>query len=173
MSDHKYSVAGYVKLAKLWERRRNAALEYHNAYFAGKFRDSQDYTLQGVYVDITGCKEIRKRPAMLRLLHACRKGDVNCISTPAGAYLAANSRDFNYLLHFLFSLGNRVDIVTEDDHYQIDKIRNEDQQWEALQKMAADFVSIEPGQYEKWKNDLLKAINDLTAGDEDDVAGTS
>ena len=169
----KYLVAGYVKLAKLWERRRDVALQYHRDYFADKYRDSPDYELQGVYVDITGNKEIRRRQAMLRLLRACQLGAVNCISTPTRAYLAANSMEFNYLLHYLFSFKNRIDIVTEDDHYQIDTIRNEDHQREALQKMAHDFVSIEPKRYDKWKNEVLQAINDLTAGEVDDVAGTS
>ena len=162
-----------MKLAKLWERRRDVALKYHNDYFAEKYEDAPGYALQGVYIDITGNKEIRKRRAMLRLLRACRQGTVNCISTQTSAYLAANSLEFNYLLHFLFSLRNRIDIVTEDDNYHIDTIRDEDGQREALRKMAADFVSIDPAEYQKWEGEVLQAINDLTAGEEEDVAGTA
>ncbi|MBR3243008.1 MAG: hypothetical protein IKF90_09955 [Parasporobacterium sp.] len=161
-----YLVAGYVKLAKLWERRRDVAIQYHKNYFKDKYKDCPDYELQGVYVDITGNKEIRKREAMLRLIKACQLGKVNCIATPTRAYLAANSLEFNYLLHYLFSFRKRIDIVTEDDTYQIDTIKNEDHQREALQKMTKDFVLIDPKEYEKWKGNVLKAINDLTTEDE-------
>ena len=29
--DHKYKVGGYVKLAKLWERSKDAAVAYHSS----------------------------------------------------------------------------------------------------------------------------------------------
>ena len=164
-------VAGYVKLAKLWERNKEKAIVYHNDYFIKKFSNDDRFELHGVYVDITGNKEIRKRKAMLRLLKVIQLGKVNCIATPTRAYLAANSRDFNYLLHYLFCLDHRIDIVTEDDHYQIDTIRNEDQQREALEKMTAEFVEIDKSSYMKWKTGIERAINDLTAEDESDVAG--
>ena len=37
--DRKYKVGGYVKLAKLWERSKDAAVAYHSSYYAEKFRD--------------------------------------------------------------------------------------------------------------------------------------
>lgn len=52
----KLRVAGYVKLEKLWERRRAQALEYHTKYYAKKYSDSTDFELVGVYIDITGRK---------------------------------------------------------------------------------------------------------------------
>ena len=51
--EKKLRVAGYVKLAKLWERRRAQALEYHTKYYAKKYSDSTDFELVGVYIDIT------------------------------------------------------------------------------------------------------------------------
>lgn len=30
--DRKYKVGGYVKLAKLWERSKDAAVAYHSSY---------------------------------------------------------------------------------------------------------------------------------------------
>ena len=36
--DRKYKVGGYVKLAKLWERSKDAAVAYHSSYYAEKFR---------------------------------------------------------------------------------------------------------------------------------------
>ena len=48
--DRKYKVGGYVKLAKLWERSKDAAVAYHSSYYAEKFRDDADKRLVGVYV---------------------------------------------------------------------------------------------------------------------------
>ena len=62
-------VAGYVKLAKLWERNAPKAIEYQNDYYSLKFSDTSKYRLVGVFIDITGKKEIYNRPEMLRLLH--------------------------------------------------------------------------------------------------------
>ena len=71
--DRKYKVGGYVKLAKLWERSKDAAVAYHSSYYAEKFRDDADKRLVGVYIDITGNKEIYKRPEMVHLLKDCKK----------------------------------------------------------------------------------------------------
>lgn len=32
-----YHVAGYVKLAKLWERSAESAINYHNHYYSEKY----------------------------------------------------------------------------------------------------------------------------------------
>ena len=74
--DRKYKVGGYVKLAKLWERSKDAAVAYHSSYYAEKFRDDADKRLVGVYIDITGNKEIYKRPEMVHLLKDCKNGAV-------------------------------------------------------------------------------------------------
>ena len=49
--DRKYKVGGYVKLAKLWERSKDAAVAYHSSYYAEKFRDDADKRLVGVYTN--------------------------------------------------------------------------------------------------------------------------
>ena len=67
--DRKYKVGGYVKLAKLWERAKDAAVAYHSSYYAEKFKTDSDKKLVGVYIDITGNKEIYKRP------EGCRQSD--------------------------------------------------------------------------------------------------
>ena len=67
--DHRYKVGGYVKLAKLWERSKDAAVAYHSSYYAEKFRDDADKKLVGVYIDITGNKEIYKRPEMVHQMN--------------------------------------------------------------------------------------------------------
>lgn len=46
--DHRYKVGGYVKLAKLWERSKDAAVAYHSSYYAEKFRDDADKRLVGL-----------------------------------------------------------------------------------------------------------------------------
>ena len=43
--ERKYKVGGYVKLAKLWERSKDAAVAYHSSYYAEKFRDDADKRL--------------------------------------------------------------------------------------------------------------------------------
>ena len=77
--DHRHKVGGYVKLAKLWERSKDAAVAYHSSYYAEKFRDDADKKLVGVYIDITGNKEIYKRPgngaSAQRLQKWCRQSD--------------------------------------------------------------------------------------------------
>ena len=77
--DRKYKVGGYVKLAKLWERSKDAAVAYHSSYYAEKFKTDSDKKLVGVYIDITGNKEIYKRPEMVHLLKDCKNGSVNLI----------------------------------------------------------------------------------------------
>ena len=50
-------VAGYVKLAKLWEKRREEAMRYHQKYYSDMFLDNGEFELMGVYVDITGSRQ--------------------------------------------------------------------------------------------------------------------
>ena len=156
-----YRVAGYVKLAKLWERNREQATEYHNQYYRDKYRDDPGMVLAGVYIDITGSKHIRNRPQMVRLISDCMSGTVDCIATQTVAYLAANNEELFHLLHYLFSLDPPVQIVTEDGNYHIDTIQNPDNQREALWKMTSDFIKMNPAGYDKWKEDILQAIKKL------------
>ena len=102
--DSKYKVGGYVKLAKLWERSKDAVVAYHSSYYAEKFKDDTDKELFGVYIDITGNKEIFKRPEMVHLLRDCKKGKINLISSQTRAYLAANTCEFCFLLQYMFDL---------------------------------------------------------------------
>lgn len=157
----KYHVAGYVKLAKLWERSRSQAVEYHNKYYEDKFCDSSDAVLVDVYIDITGNKQIYKRMEMVRLLRDCTLGRINCISAQSRAYLAANTEELCYLLHYLFHLGIQIDIVTDDETMEIDTIRNPDHQREALSKMADDYVAVDPAAYQNWCHKLVEAMNKL------------
>lgn len=159
MIDRVYHVAGYVKLAKLWERSREQTLVYHNEYYRKKYDGNETMRLVGVYVDITGQKQISKRPEMLCLLRDCTFGTVDCIAVQTKAYLAANSREFCYLLKYLFDLPEKIEIVAEDDNYQIDTIGNKENQRDALRKMADDFVTLDVAAYEKWKMQIQKGID--------------
>ena len=76
-----YRVAGYVKLAKLWERSREQAIKYHNEYYRNKFLDVPEMDLVDVFIDITGSKHMRNRPQMIRLIAECMAGRVDCIAT--------------------------------------------------------------------------------------------
>ena len=156
-----YSVAGYVKLAKLWERSEESAIQYHHNYYENKFSNTTSYCLYDVYIDITGKKETYKRMEMVRLIKDCQMGNVDCIFTQTKAYLAANTREFCYLLKLLFTLPNRIDIITEDDSYNINTIVNDDNQREALLKMSDDFVYLNPPDFSDWMKELTKSINSL------------
>lgn len=153
-----YRVAGYVKLAKLWEKRRDAALRLYNDYFRQKYENVFDFELVHVYVDITGQKTISKRKKMTQLMKRCINFEVDIIDVPTKAYLAANMEEFCFLLHFLFSLDHRVDIVTEDADYHIDTLTNRENVRGALKEMATDYVSLFNERYDKWYAQLLTAI---------------
>lgn len=146
--------AGYVKLAKLWEKSRDKALEYHRMYYRNKFAGSSEFELFDVYIDITGKKDIKNRPEMLRLISDCANGKVDCIFTQTKGYLAANNREFTYLTCYLFKIGRDIDIVTEDEQYHIDTVRNEDSQKEALINMAEEYISLNRKDYEKWEAEI-------------------
>ena len=156
-----YRVGGYVKLAKLWEKNKEAALSYHKRYYKEKCDKIPGWILQGVYVDITGQKLIYKRPQMLHLLKACRNGEVDCIAAQTKAYLAANSEEFCYLLKFLSDMPGLIELVTEDEKYHINTIMNPEQQKEALEKMADDYVKLDETKYKKWKEKILQGIQEL------------
>ena len=145
-------VAGYAKLAKLWEKRREEAIQYHHTYYADKFHDHGEFDLVGVYVDITGSKQTAKRPEMVRLIKDCSDGKVQCIATQTRGYLAANTQEFCYLVKMLFDMG--IHIITEDETYHIDTISDTDGQKEALYKMAEDFIGLAPEGYLAWKKKI-------------------
>lgn len=149
-------VAGYVKLAKLWEKRREEAMRYHQRYYSDMFLNNGEFELMGVYVDITGSRQTAKRGEMVRLLKDCSDGKVQCIASQTRGYLAANTQEFCYLVKMLFDMG--IHLITEDETYHIDTIRDTDGQKAALQKMAEDFIGLDPERYSAWREDILEEI---------------
>ncbi len=156
-----YKVAGYVKLAKKWENNREAAMQYHRDYYRKKFIQSADMTLVDTYIDITGQKQIIKRPEMLRLLKDCTEGKVNCIAAQTKGYLAANGKELCYLLKYLFDLPVRIDVVTEDVTYRMDTIQNIENQRVELKKMADEYALLDIEAYQIWKEKVLQKIRDM------------
>ena len=156
-----YRVAGYVKLAKLWQRSEEQAIVYQRSYYEQKYADDPGIQLVDVYIDITGQKQIYKRKEMLRLLRDCTLEKIDCIATQTRAYLAANHEELCYFLYFLMNIPHRVDIVTEDDSYQIDTITNPDKQREALYEMARSRVHIDLPSYDSWKSRVMDGMNKL------------
>ena len=120
-----------------------------------------DGTLVDVYIDITGCKETYKRPEMLRLMRDCADGKVNLIFSETKGYLAANTREFCYWLHFIFNVKQRVDIVTDDSQFNINTIGNADHQREALEKMAEDYIYLNPPDHQRWLSEVISTIANL------------
>lgn len=157
----KVKVAGYVKLAKLWERSRDEAIAFHSSYYANKYSDSSQFQLVGTYIDITGKKEIRQRPEMLRLIRDCSLGKVECIDALTSGYLAANAKEFSYLIKMLFEMGNGIQILTEDKAYNINTIENKDAQREALYKMASELVALAPDDYNQWSAKVITGMEHL------------
>ena len=156
------NVAGYVKLAKLWERSREEALKLQHKYYTELVSSYPDYHLVDVYVDITGSKEIRKRPEMIRLLRDCMEGKIDLIYSQTKGYLAANTRELCYLLKFVFSLDHPIDFITEDGSYNINTIANEDDQKKELYNMTEKYCKLDPSDYKKWKSTIMKLIKEGT-----------
>ena len=161
---HSYRVAGYAKLAKYWERDREKAMTFHRDYFERKYAGNRSFFLTGVYIDITGQKEIRKRPEMLCLLRECMKGTIDVIDMSTKGFLAANTRDFCYMIRYLFDLEHRIDIVTEDIGYNINTLDNDDGQREALDLMTGKYCSLERADYCNWKKMIMDTIKQMEAG---------
>ncbi len=163
--NEKYRVAGYVKLAKLWERAEKEARIYHREYYENKVAENDDMELVDVYVDITGEKQIYKREAMIRLLKDCSKGKIDCILTQTKGYLAANNSELCYLLFTLFDMPTRIDIITEDTVFKFDTVMNVDMQREALERMAKEYIACDAERYCAWRLKVNQAIAKLICGE--------
>lgn len=156
--EKKYKIGGYVKRAKLNLRNEKDIRAFHRGIFESRYSGTEDGELVDVYIDITGCKETCKRPEMLRLMRDCADGRVNLIVSETKAYLAANIKELCYWFHFIFNLNDRIDVITYDD---INTIANEDNQREALIKMAEDYIYLNPPDYQKWLSGVVSAIANL------------
>jgi len=159
--ERKYRIGGYVKRAKLNLRNSEDVKAYHRGIYERRFGAFEDGVLIDVYIDITGYKETAKRPEMLRLMRDCADGKVNLVFAETKGYLAANTREFCYWLHFIFHLEQRVDIITDDDQFNINTVINDDHQREALMKMAEDYIYLNPPDHQKWLSSVVSAIADL------------
>ena len=151
-------IGGYVKRAKLNLRNEKDIRAFHRQIFEPRFGGFEDGELVGVYIDITGYKETSKRPEMLRLMRDCADGKVNLIFAETKGYLAANTREFCYWLNFIFNLNDRVDIITDDEQFNINTIMNADSQREALIKMAEDYIYLNPPDHQKWLAGVVASI---------------
>lgn len=154
----KIKAAGYVKLAKLWEKNKENAIIYHNKFYADKFSNLPNFDLIDVYIDITGKKEIFNRSEMIRLLLDIKLQRVECIYTQTKAYLAANTKEFFYLIKYLFELNENINIVTEDKDYNINTYINDDFQKEEMLKLAGHYATIYSNDYLEWKQKIESAI---------------
>lgn len=153
-----YRVGGYVKRAKLNLRNGAEVKAFHHETMEERFSGFADCVFVDTYIDITGYKETSRRPEMLRLMRDCAEGEINLVFAETKGYLAANTREFCYWLHFIFNLDQRVDLVTDDDQFNINTIINEDGQREALEKMAEDYIYLNPPDYQKWLSGVITAI---------------
>ena len=95
---------------------------------------------------------------MLRLLKDCTQGKIDCIAVQTKAYLAADAREFCYLIKYLFDLTGGMDLITEDADYHIDTIKNSEKQKEALYEMAKSYIALNPSDYDRWVENIIKII---------------
>ena len=158
MYEMKIRIAGYAKLAKLWEKNREQAIMYHTDYFTQKYINNDSVELVGVYVDITGNREIKKRPEMIRLLSDCLDYKVDQIAIQTKGYIAANTREFCYLIKFLFDLDPPINLLSYDVDYHIDTLQNEDHQREQLLRMANNYCKLNNSDFSRWKREVKEAI---------------
>ena len=158
-----FRIGGYVKRAKLNLRNEREIRAFHRNAIERRFGDFEDGTLVDVYIDITGYKETAKRPEMLRLMRDCADGKVNLIFAETKGYLSANTREFCYWLHFIFNLKERVDIITDDDKFNINTILNADKQREALIKMKLNAVCWEKLGQQKYVEFLYHPVLEVIA----------
>ena len=157
----RYRVGGYVKRAKLNLRNSDDVKAFHRSFFEKQFCGLSDCALVDVYIDITGNKEISKRPEMLRLMRDCAVGKVNLIVSETKGYLAANMKEFCYWTNFIFKLDNRVDVICYDAKFPINTIMDVEHQREALTKMAEDYIYLNPPEHQRWLSGVVSAIENL------------
>ena len=115
-----YRVAGYAKLAKLWERDPDRARSFHREFFEKKYAKPGRFVL---------------------------------------TYLAANTREFCYMIRYLFDMEHTVHLVTEDQDYNINTLSNEDNQRDLLHEMASGYCALNPDDYDIWLQEIIYAMN--------------
>ena len=157
----KIKIAGYVKLAKLWEKNRRNAINYHFDFYNEKFANSEIFDLVDVYIDITGKKNIYDREEMVRLLSDVKKQRIECIYTQTKAYLAANTKDFLYLIKYIYEINENINLITEDAEYNINTYLNEESQKEEMLKLADSYTNINFEDYSTWKDKINTAIKNI------------
>ena len=74
-------------------------------------------------------------------------------------YLAANTREFCYMIRYLFDMEHTVHLVTEDQDYNINTLSNEDNQRDLLHEMASGYCALNPDDYDIWLQEIIYAMN--------------
>ena len=157
----KLRAAGYVKLAKLWEKSKDKVIEVSGRYFVERYANDENMSIQGIYIDITGNKNIYRRPEMVHLLRDCSMGQIDVICVQTRAYLAANTEELFFFLNYLFELEHRVDIKTDDNDRRIDTLLDSENQRTVLHNTSVQYVNIKKHEYEMWLNKLKKAMDKI------------
>jgi len=157
----KLRAAGYVKLAKLWEKSKDKVIEVTSRYFVERYANDENISVQGIYIDITGNKNIYRRPEMVHLLRDCSMGQIDVICVQTRAYLAANTEELFFLLNYLFELEYRVDIKTDDNDRRIDTLLDSENQRTLLRNTAVQYVNIKKDEYKTWLGKLEKAMDKI------------
>ena len=75
--------------------------------------------------------------------------------------MAANSKEFFYLIKFIFEMEPPIEIITEDIDYSFNTIANLDHQRETLLNTANKYAGLSPSSYEMWKTSIVEGMNKL------------
>ena len=148
-------------MAKLWEKSKEKVIEVNSQYFIERYADDKKISIQGIYIDITGNKNIYKRQEMVRLLLDCSIGQIDVICAQTRAYLAANTEELFFLLYFIFGLDYRIDVKTDDTDRRIDTILDSGGQRSILYNTALQYVEVRKTEYEQWLSRLKKAMGKI------------
>ena len=110
-----------------------------------------------MYTSIPQQLRILKGVFQILLLPETRETDI--IDMQTKGYLAANTREFCYMIRYLFDMEHTVHLVTEDQDYNINTLSNEDNQRDLLHEMASGYCALNPDDYDIWLQEIIYAMN--------------
>ena len=64
-----------------------------------------------------------------------------------------------------------MEVITEDDNYHIDTIKNAEDQKQALKKMSDDFIRLDNKAYQNWKKKIMAKIDAAGGRESEGVYG--
>ena len=60
-------------------------------------------------------------------------------------------------------MGSGVNIMTENNSFKIDTLRNVDNQREALSQMVNELIALAPEEYSRWHSRVVNGMNSIVS----------